>query len=120
MYCSVCTNPKQIEIVEDYIYRGSLRQTAERYGIGYRSLQRHIDFCIASIYSEVEERKYQSELKECEEYLRIIFGFRQRKTRPKSIIKKPVEFTWSRRGWEKPNGREISEQRRVRLPDDTV
>lgn len=99
MYCSICTNPKQIEIVEDYIYRGSLRETALRYGIGYRSLQRHIDFCIASIYSEVEEREYQMELEKWEEYLRLVYGFRQRKPRPKSIIKKTVEFTWSRRAW---------------------
>ena len=104
MYCSVCTHPKQIEIVEDYIYRGSLRETAWRFGIGYRSLQRHIDFCIASIYSELEEREYQSELNKWEEYLRIVFGFRQRKTRPKSIIKRSVEFTWSRRAWKQKKG----------------
>ncbi len=104
MYCSICTHPKQIEIVEDYIYSGSLRQTAERYEVGYRSLQRHIDFCIASIFSEFEEREYQSEIKKCEEHLRIIFGFKQRKMRPKSIIKKPVEFTWSRRAWKRKKG----------------
>lgn len=101
MYCSICKHPKQIEIVEDYIYRGSLRQTAERYEIGYRSLQRHIDFCIASIYSEIEEREYQAELEKWDEYLRMIFGFHQSKARPTSIIKKPVEFTWSKRAWKR-------------------
>ena len=81
-----------------------MRETAWRYGIGYRSLQRHIDFCIASIYSELEEREYQSELKKWEEYLRMVFSFQESKTRPTSIIKTPVEFTWSRRGWKVKKG----------------
>jgi hypothetical protein len=101
MYCSVCTHPKQVEIIKDYIYSGSLRNTALKFDIGYRSLQRHIDLCIASIYSEYEEKEYQSELKKMEELLRLFFSFQQMKPRPRSIIKKPVKFTWSRRSWKK-------------------
>ncbi len=101
MYCTICTHSKQIEIVEDYIYSGSLRRTSRRYDVGYRSLHRHIDLCLASIYSEAAEREYQEELKFWEQQLRWQFGYKPKKKRPKSIITKPVEFTWSRRSWKK-------------------
>lgn len=102
MFCSVCRNPKRAEIVLDWAYSGSLRLTAYRYGIGYRSLQRHIDLCLAAILSEKEQREYESTLAENVQLVRYYFLFKMRKPRPKSIITKPVEFTWSRRAWKKP------------------
>ncbi|MGI8668778.1 MAG: hypothetical protein ACR2J3_02905 [Aridibacter sp.] len=49
-------------------------------------------------------REYQAELIKTEEFLRDFFGFEHRKIRPKSIIKKTVEFTWSRRAWNRKKG----------------
>lgn len=101
MYCSICTNVKRAEIVEDWVYSRSLRQTACRYRVGYRSLQRHIDLCIAAILSEQEQRQYEAEIRETAALLRNYFRIKMRKPRPRSIITKPVEFTWSRRAWKK-------------------
>lgn len=101
MYCSICRNPKRAEIVLDWAYSGSLRTTATRYRIGYRSLQRHIDLCLASILSEREQREYEAAFGDTAAFLRSCFTIEIRKPRPRSIITKPVEFTWSRRAWKK-------------------
>ena len=101
MYCSICTHPNQINIVVDYIYTASYRLTAKRYGVGYRSLQRHIDKCIASIFAEREEREYQAEFERCSELVKEYFTLKQRQPKPrkKSIITKPITYSWSRRAW---------------------
>jgi len=70
-----------------------------RYGVGYRSLQRHIDLCLAAILSEQEKRAYETALSDTAALLRSYFAIKMRKPRPKSIITKPIEFTWSRRAW---------------------
>jgi hypothetical protein len=101
MYCSICTHLKRAEIILDWAYSGSLRLTASRYRVGYRSLQRHIDLCLASILSEQEQREYEAALERNAALLRWHFTQKLRKPRPKSIITKPVEFTWSRRAWKK-------------------
>jgi hypothetical protein len=64
-------------------------------------LQRHLDLCIPSIYAERENREYEAAFKENAEWLRIYFKMKMRKPRRKSIITKKVEFSWSRRAWEK-------------------
>lgn len=89
--------------MEDWAYSRSLRQTALKYGVGYRSLQRHLDLCIPSIYAERENRQYEAAFKHNAEWLRHYFKMKMRKPRRKSIIKKPVEFSWSRRAWKKTN-----------------
>lgn len=106
MLCSICTHSDPAKIVEDYIYSGSLRQTAMRFGVGYRSLQRHIDLCLASIYSEKEQREYREGLENTARKLEWYFGYKNRKPRPKSIIKKDIQVSWGRRAWirKKKNG----------------
>lgn len=80
---------------------GSLRVTADIYGVGYRSLHRHIDLCVASILAEKEAMEFETAFRETAQLLRFYFSLKNRKPRPKSIITKPVEFTWSRRAWKK-------------------
>lgn len=101
MYCTICANPNRAEIIEDWAHTGSLRLTASRYRVGYRSLQRHIDLCLASILSEQEKRAYEAAFSETAATLRSHFTNLMRKRRPKSIITKPVKFTWSRRAWKR-------------------
>lgn len=105
MYCSICKHPKQAEMIEHYARSGSFRLTAAYYRVGYRSLHRHIDLCVASILAEQEERDYQKAFKENAKWLRTYFGIIKRKPRPKSIIKKKIEWTWSRRAWDKKKGK---------------
>jgi hypothetical protein len=88
-------------MIEDWVRSLSLRRTASRYGVGYRSLQRHIDLCVASILSEQEQREYEAAFHENADRLRWYFALKMRKPRPRSIITKSVEFTWSRRAWKK-------------------
>jgi hypothetical protein len=102
MFCSICTKSFRAEIIEAWARSGSLRETAARFGVGYRSLQRHLDLCLASVWSEVEEWGYQKELRESADLLMLYYRIKMRKPRPKSIIKKPVEYTWSRRSWKTP------------------
>ena len=104
MYCTVCRHLQKAQIVLDWAYTGSLRETARRYGIGYRSLQRHLDLCIPSIMAERERREYEAAFKRVADWLRVLFSFKMRKKRPKSIVKKKVEYTWSRRSWKDKKG----------------
>lgn len=101
MFCSICQHPRQAEMIIDYAYSCSLRATAMRFGAGYRSLQRHLKYCIVFVMAEKEQKKYEREFKENAELLRLYYAELYRPRRPKSIIKKPVEFTWSRRSWKK-------------------
>ena len=101
MYCTICTHKQGAEIVEDWVYSKSLRGTAERYGVGYRSLQRHLDLCVASIMAEREEAEYRAAFARTAQRLRLYFGKVNRRRQRKSIITKPVEFTWSRRSWKR-------------------
>lgn len=103
MFCSICTHPRQIAIVVHYIYSESYRQTAKRFGVGYRSLQRHVDLCLQSIFAEREEREYRAELEKWVEIVKEHFVWKQSQPKPrlKSIIKKEVRFTWSRKAWRK-------------------
>ena len=87
--------------MEHWAASGSLRATALVYGVGYRSLHRHIDLCVASILAEKEAKEYETAFRETAKLLRFYFSQMNRKPRPKSIITKPVEFTWSRRSWKK-------------------
>ncbi len=86
----------------DYARRGSLRVTAERFGVGYRSLQRHLEVCIFQIMIEEEEDDFNQAFAEANIYLRKYFAPKPPPPKPrvrKSIIKKEVKFTWSRRSW---------------------
>ena len=99
MYCSICKSGGGAAIVEHWAYSGSLRDTALCFRVGYRSLQRHIDLCLASILSEKENAEYENAFRDTAALLRFYFITKMRKPRPKSIITKPVEWTWSRRAW---------------------
>jgi len=99
MFCSICQHPQQAEMIIDYAYTCSLRETASRFGVGYRSLQRHLERCIRDLMAEQEQKEYEREFAEVAELLRLNFQFRIKPSRRKSIITKKVEFTWSRRSW---------------------
>lgn len=104
MYCNICSKPFRAEIIEDWAYSESLRRTAARYGVSYRSLQRHLDLCLASICAERENRAYKAEFDDVAEWLRFYFRLQMRKPRRRSIITKPIEYTWSRRSWKGKKG----------------
>ena len=106
MYCTICTHKQGAEIVEDWCYSKSLRVTAARYGVGYRSLQRHLDLCVASVMAEREEAEYRAAFAQTAEWLRGYYRPITKKRQRKSIITKPVEFTWSRRSWKRKGSSE--------------
>lgn len=101
MSCSICALPIRGEIVQDWIRSSSLRRTAQRYGVGYKSLHRHIRKCLAAVMAEQDERHFQEEFANIAGLLRRVFAppLAQRPRRHRSIITKPVQFTWSRRAW---------------------
>lgn len=104
MNCSICRHPQQVEMIIDYAHTLSLRATANNYGVGYRSLHRHIERCIYALMEEDEQQRYEYELKETAELLTLHFTVQQRPRRRKSIITKEVKFTWSRRAWSGKSG----------------
>lgn len=101
MNCSICQHPRQAEMIIDYAYTLSLRVTANNYGVGYRSLQRHIKKCIYALMKECEQRRYEQELAETAELLTLHFTYQQRPRRKRSIITRKVECNWGRRAWER-------------------
>jgi hypothetical protein len=62
MNCTICRSPIRAEIIEEWAVSGSLRKSANQYGVGYRSLQRHLDLCLASILAEREQQDYEAAL----------------------------------------------------------
>jgi predicted DNA-binding protein YlxM (UPF0122 family) len=58
MNCSICRHPRQAEMIIDYAHTCSLRETASRFDVGYRSLQRHIEKCLYALLEEYEQRQY--------------------------------------------------------------
>lgn len=104
MNCSICQHPQQAEMIIDYAQTFSLRVTASRYNVGYRSLHRHIESCIYALMEEDEQQRYERELGEVAGLLTLHFAVQQRPRRKKSIITKKVEYTWSRRAWSGKNG----------------
>lgn len=113
MNCTICRHPRQAEMIIDYAFTYSLRVTAWRFGVGYRSLHRHIERCIYAIMEEQEQKDYQRRFAEVAEFLRMYFKPIPKLPCRKSIIKKKVEFSWSRRAWKKrvSNGRRNSLKR---------
>jgi len=103
MYCSICTDPRQSEMIDHWAFSESLRWTALRFGVGYRSLHRHFDLCLASILAEEEQREYEKALAESEAFLRNLYKAAVKARPRRSIITKPVKFTWSRRAWKRKN-----------------
>jgi hypothetical protein len=101
MYCSICKYDKAAEMVEEWAIGQSLRKVAAKHNLGYRSLQRHLDLCLAAILAEYEENVFREALRVSVTYVRYSIAAARRPKRRKSIIKKPVQFTWSRRAWKK-------------------
>ncbi len=98
MFCSICQHPQQPEMIIDYAVTCSLRETANNFGVGYRSLHRHLERCIVALMIEQEAKDYDKDFAEVAELV-ALFYMPSFKSRPKSIIKMPIEFTWSRRAW---------------------
>ena len=98
-YCTICRHDDAAAMVEAWGMGESLRKIASRYNVGYRSVQRHLDLCLASIMSEYEEKRFQHALWATAAYVRHTILAARRKKRPRSIIKTPVPWTWSRRSW---------------------
>ena len=105
MYCSICKHPHKAEMIEHYARSGSFRYTADCFSVGYRSLHRHFDLCVASILAEQEEKDYQEAFKENARWLRMYLTMKMRKPRPTSIVTKEIDWTWSRRSWGKKEGK---------------
>jgi hypothetical protein len=99
MFCSICQNPQQAEMIIDYAYSRSLRATASRFNAGYRSFLRHLEHCIVTLTAEKEQKGFQRDFEEAAKMMRIYFQPEPEPYRRKSIITKKVEFTWSRRAW---------------------
>ncbi len=106
--CSICIHPGGAQIVADYFITESLRRTAKRFGVGFRALQRHINVCVPAICLEGNDREFYEKLelesKKLTRELNLLFNaprLDRRIPRPKTMITKKVEFTWSRRGWKK-------------------
>jgi hypothetical protein len=99
MNCSICRHPQAAEMIIDYAYTCSLRVTASRFNVGYRSLQRHIERCVYALMEEAEQQEYEQKLSSVAEDLRFYFEYKMRPRRKESIITKKVNFTWSRRAW---------------------
>jgi hypothetical protein len=104
MWCSICQHEDSAEILLDYARTRSLRITAEHYGIGYRSLARHLKVCLYAILENLEEEAYKADLAEAERLITEYYLEPETyKRRKKSIIKKPIKFSWSRRAWKTKN-----------------
>ncbi len=73
MYCSICQSPARAAVIEAWASNGSLRKTAAEYNVGYRSLQRHLDLCVASIVAEQEQADYEAALHMASFNVRIAF-----------------------------------------------
>lgn len=101
MNCSICRHRQHAEIIIDYAQTSSFRVTAERFGVGYRSLHRHIERCIYALMEEDEQSDYRKAFEITARILRNSFKVHIKPRRPKSIITKNVDFTWSRRSWSK-------------------
>jgi hypothetical protein len=83
-------------MIVHYAITCSLRKTSGYFNAGYRSLQRHLEYCIPLVMAEEEQKGYERDFAEVALLLWLRF---QPPFRRKSIIKKKVEFTWSRRAW---------------------
>ena len=88
-----------------YARMGSYRAAARLYGVDFKTLQRHITQCVYAVMEEVEEREFRKYFNQVSQML--IFEFTPLpKKPPRSIITKPIKYTWSRRSWGK-NGAKL-------------
>ncbi|MEO5859537.1 MAG: hypothetical protein ABIR33_11380 [Pyrinomonadaceae bacterium] len=101
MRCSICSNPNHQTILIDFASTRSLRRTADRFGVGYRSLSRHINECVYAAMRDAEHQRFEKALEAAVRRIRLIYAPSIRRVRRKSIISKPVLFTWSRRSWKR-------------------
>lgn len=107
MACKICKHPKHREIVTDYFITESYRKTASNYDVNYNTLHRHITKCVVEVMFYMEERDFQEWLEESVEELTEHYQELKdkeppkKKKRPKKLVTKPIEWTWSRRSWNK-------------------
>jgi len=106
--CSICRHPQGAYIVAHYLETDSLRLTASCFGVGYRSLQRHIKVCVLNLCIEQNDRDFKINLRLQGKQLTDELNNRynaprldKRKPRPQPMVTKPVEYTWSRKAWKK-------------------
>jgi hypothetical protein len=74
MNCSICSHPNHPEIVAEYTRSGSYRRTAPRFGVGYRSLQRHITYCVYAVMEEAEQDDFERAVREVRDAALKLFG----------------------------------------------
>ncbi len=110
--CKICRHPQSADIVSVYFATDSLRTAAKLYGMSFKTLQRHIQNCLAQIGFNNRENEFQERL--MSEGIAIIKELNNRfnaarldvrRPRPKPMITKPVEYTWSRRAWKAEHGK---------------
>lgn len=100
--CSICRYPRSAEMIAEYARAMSYRRTAAAFGVGYRSLHRHMGLCLPAIVARLHWEQFNSRLAAAERAVRMWYAAERRPKPPprrRSIITKPVEFTWSRRAW---------------------
>ncbi len=100
MACKICNHPKHGEMVIQYARNPSYRNVAKKYGVSFKSLQRHVNQCVYEVMEEAEEERYRKVFEYATVVLMVEYG-RIRKTTYKSLVTKPIEWTWSRRSWGK-------------------
>jgi hypothetical protein len=74
MNCSICSHPDHPEMVAHYVRFGSYRGTAANFGVGYRSLQRHITYCVYTVMAEAEQDDFEQALREVSDRALKVFG----------------------------------------------
>jgi hypothetical protein len=99
MVCSICSHPEHPEMLIDYARTFSYRRTATKFGVGYRSLHRHIKNCLRLILKDADDLIFEMRLDEVKGNLTQKFAAAMKPKRHRSILTKKVTFTWSRRAW---------------------
>lgn len=108
--CKICRHPQSADIVAFYFATDSLRTAAKLFDVSFKTLHRHIQNCLVRIGIENREKEFQRQLREESKALTDELNARfnaprldMRRPRPKPMVTKPVEFTWSRRAWKAKN-----------------
>lgn len=67
--CSICRHPRRREILVDYFDAWSYHLTAARFSVGYTSLHRHINNCVAYILEKMDIDEFQERSEFVSEFL---------------------------------------------------
>ncbi len=110
--CLICRHPQGAEIIGVYFATDSLRTAARLCGVSFKTLHRHIQNCLVQIGFDNREKEFQLRLMEESNALTDELNARfnaprldKRRPRPKPMVTKPIEYTWSRRAWKSKTGK---------------